>query len=349
MKTSGILGAILLLCASTTFAQSSQDKNGKFSGVLFSDYYWVAASHDDNIEGENGFWFRRVYFTYDRQLTDAFSARFRLEGSSPGDFSSSQKISPVVKDLYLRWQNEQHQIEAGMSSTPTWGLVEDVWGYRSVEKTPLDMQNFASSRDIGLSFEGELDEEGRVDYHFMLGNGNSNKSEFNKGKKIMFSIAYEVSEHIVVEAYADYNDNTDQQDWMTLQGFAGYQSDDFNLGVLFAAQKRENATDFTTGDPVDLNLEIASVFTRFSLSEKANGFLRIDHTFDAIPDVDDNDYFPMSNQAASTVFIAGLDFNLDHNIHLMPNIEAAVYDDSELTGAKPEADFMPRLTLAYSF
>jgi hypothetical protein len=161
MKTSGLLGALLLLWASTTFAQSNLIKNGEFSGRVYSDYYWMAANHDPDLVGENGFWIRRVYFTYDQEISDAFSARFRLEGNSPGDFSTSAKISPVVKDLYLRWTRGQHQIEAGISSTPTFGLVEDVWGYRSVEKTPLDMQDFASSRDFGLSFEGELDQDGR--------------------------------------------------------------------------------------------------------------------------------------------------------------------------------------------
>ena len=349
MKTSGILGALLLIWATTTFAQSNQNKNGQISGVLFSDYYWVAANHDDNLVGENGFWFRRVYLTYDRQLTDSFPTRFRLEGSSPGDFNSSSKITPVIKDLYLRWQNEQHQIEAGISSTPTWGLVEDVWGYRSVEKSPLDLHGFASSRDIGLSFEGELDDAGRLDYHFMIGNGNSNKSEFNKGKKFMFSLAYQLTDHWVVEGYVDYNDNTGQQDSRTVQGFLGYQSDELNVGALFASQMRENATDFTTGNLTDLNLEIASVFANFTLSEKAGGFLRLDHTFDPIPGVDDNAYFPISNQAASTVLIAGLDFTLDHEIHLMPNIEAAFYNESELTGVTPDADLIPRLTLAYRF
>lgn len=349
MKTSGILCALLLVWASASFAQSGISENGEISGTVFSDYFWVAGNHDSDLEGKNGFWIRRVYFTYDYQISESFSGRFRLEGNSPGQFNTEAKISPVVKDLYLRWENEHHQIEAGISSTPTWGLVEDVWGYRSVEKTPLDLQNFASSRDFGLSFEGELDQDGKLNYHFMFGNGNSNSSETNKGKKFMLALSYELTDHLVAEVYGDYNDNYGNQDWLTLQGFAGYRSDTFNLGLLFAHQQRQNATQYSTGNIIDLNLEIASIFSNFALTETTDGYLRIDHTFDNIRGVQGNDFFPLSSQSASTIIIAGLDFDLAHNVHLMPNIEAAVYEESDLTGITPDSDLIPRLTLAYNF
>jgi len=51
---------------------------GSFSGYMFGDYYWVAASHDTSLENQNGFWSRRIYFTYDQGLSEEFSMRFRL-------------------------------------------------------------------------------------------------------------------------------------------------------------------------------------------------------------------------------------------------------------------------------
>ncbi|MFH5832876.1 hypothetical protein [Halalkalibaculum sp. DA384] len=349
MKTSGLLGALLLVWASTTFAQSALTEKGEISGRVYSDYFWVASNHNNDLEGKNGFWIRRVYFTYDYQISEAFSGRFRLEGNSPGQFNTEAKITPVVKDLYLQWENDQHQILAGISPTPTFALVEDVWGYRSVEKSPLDLLKFASSRDFGIAFEGELDTDGRLNYHFMVGNGNSNSSETNPGKKFMLSLSYELTDHLVAEVYGDYNDQFENQDWFTLQGFLGYQSDSFNLGLLFAHQQRQNATQYSAGNEVDLSLEVASVFSNFTLSEKMQGFLRVDRTFDNINGVQNNDYFPISSQSASTILIAGLDFELDNNIHLMPNLEAAIYDESDLTGTTPGTDLIPRLTLAYNF
>jgi hypothetical protein len=47
--------------------------SGKFSGLMFGDYYWYFNRHQDGIspndptpvEGQHGLWFRRIYFTYD--------------------------------------------------------------------------------------------------------------------------------------------------------------------------------------------------------------------------------------------------------------------------------------------
>ena len=349
MKTTGTLCALLLVWASTSFAQQADNSDGELSGYVFSDFYWMASSHNENIEGSNGFWIRRVYFTYDRRISDSFSARFRLEGNSEGDFLTEAKINPVVKDLYLRWQTERHQVLAGISPTPTWGLVEDVWGYRSVEKTPLDIFNFGSSRDFGIAVNGVLDPDGKLNYHFMLANGSSNASETNKGKKILLSLSYALTEHIVVELYGDWNNNPLNRDWFTLQGFAAYRSDALNVGVLFAHQNRNDAISLVPGSRSDLNLEVVSLFANFEIEGQIDGFVRVDHSFDAVPGVQQNDYFPISNQAESTVLIGGVDIDLGSDIHLMPNLEAAFYSESELTGNTPDSDLIPRLTLFYNF
>ncbi|MDZ7692851.1 MAG: porin [Balneolaceae bacterium] len=348
MKTSVLLGALLLVWASGAIAQQSQTDNSSISGLVYSDYYWMADHYDENVKGEHGFWFRRVYFTYDRQISDAFSARFRLEGNSAGDFNSSTNIIPEIKDLYLRWQSGQHQIEAGISSTPTFSLVDEVWGYRSVEKSPLDLLDFASSRDIGLSFKGELDREGRINYHLMIGNGNSNRSEFNKGKKLMIALSYELTENVVVEVYGDYEDRTENQARGTIQGFAGYQSEPFNAGVLFAHQTRYNMPAAVGEQAQDRGLEIASVFTNFQISESANGYLRLDKTFDPFSGLTDNDYFPISDLAAATILIAGVDLELAEDVSLMPNIESAFYAEND-DGVSPGNTLIPRLTLHYDF
>lgn len=163
---------------SVLYAQS-----GKISGYMFGDYYYVVANHNEELEDNNGFWFRRIYLTYDHGLSEDFAVRFRIEMNSAGDFSSQSKLTPVVKDAYLKWKHARHRILVGISSTPTWAVVEKVWGYRSVEKTPLDLQRFGSSRDFGLAIKGSLDQQQRWNYHFMFANGSSNGSENNKGKK----------------------------------------------------------------------------------------------------------------------------------------------------------------------
>lgn len=339
----------ILLCLMFAFgismlakAQVNVGDNGTLSGTVFGDYYWIPSNHDAELEGNNGFWFRRIYFTYDHQLSDSFSGRFRLDMSSAGDFTTNAKLEPTVKDAWLKWSADDHSITAGITSTPTWGLVEDVWGYRSVEKSPLDLYDFGSSRDFGLSFKGNLDSADKLTYHFMFANGNSNRTELNKGKKFMLSLGYHLTQNFVIQGYADWDDRPGNTDRYTTQAFAGYQSDTFNLGALYAYQLREIPT------APDLNLDIVSLFANSRVTETVKIFGRIDHLFDQNPTGPGNDYLPISDKAESTFLTTGVDVALEENIHLIPNIESVIYGE-DASGNRPKTDIMPRLTLFYKF
>lgn len=331
----------LSLFSTSAFAQVSVGEKGELSGLVFSDYYLIANSHNENLEGKNGFWFRRIYLTYEREIGNSFSTRLRLEMGHEGDFEGDSEMIPTVKDAYLKWQNDNHQILAGISSTPTWGLVEDVWGYRSIVKSPQDLYDFGSSRDLGLSFKGQLGDLGKVNYHFFIGNGNGGGAEFNQGKKVMLSLSYNLTDHLIIEGYGDWNEASGVSDVYTLQGFVGYQSDRFNLGALYAYQQRE-----TLG--ADLELDLVSVFSNMKLSDKTKGFIRVDHMFDPYLNGDDNAYVPFSPQAESTFLVGGMDFKIRERIHLMPNVEAIIYGENAF-GITPETDIIPRMTLFFEF
>jgi hypothetical protein len=327
------------VCTGVTQAQVQVGKSGELSGRVFSDYYWIAQNHNSDLEGNNGFWIRRIYLTYENQLDSHFSTRLRLEMDNPGDFQTSSKMIPVVKDAYLKWDNGQHALYAGIAGSPTWGLVEDVWGYRALEKSPLDLQGLGSSRDFGVAAKGEFGPDGKVGYHLMLGNGNSNRSEVDKGKKVMLSLHYQITDHLVVEAYGDYNRIQNEQYVSTYQGFLAYQSDHFTVGGLFAHQYRSNADD---------NLNIASLFGHFTISDEIRGIIRADHMFEPNPDGDGIDYLPFSTEANATLLVAGLDLKLQNNVSLIPNVETVVYGEND-QGVQPKSDIIPRLTLSYRF
>lgn len=341
----GCVCIIFIILNINARAQVGVGDKGTLSGLVFGDYYWFAQSHDSDIEGNNGFWFRRIYLTYEHTINDSFSSRLRLEMGSPGDFSTDSGMTPVVKDAYLQWANEHHKILAGISSTPTFGLLENVWGYRSVEKAPQDLYGLGSSRDFGISFKGKLGSERRVGYHLFAGNGNSNKAELNKGKKAMLALSYLLTDRFVIEAYGDWENRTGDSERMTIQGFAGYRSKTFNLGALYAYQFRDNSNSTIE----DRKLDLISLFTNMKLTDNLKGFIRFDHRFDPAVNGESISYLPMSSDAeSSTFFVGGMDILLDENIQLMPNIEAVVYGEDG-AGNRPETDIVPRLTLFYKF
>lgn len=333
----------ILLAPLAAGAQVSVGEHGTLSGRAYMDYYWVAASHNESLEGRNGFWFRRIYLTYDRDMAGHFSSRLRLEMDNPGNFISNDKLEPVVKDAWIRWSSGTHDITAGISSTPTFALVEDVWGYRAVEKSPVDLHGMGSSRDFGLSASGTLGPAGRLSYHAMVGNGVSNRTEVDRGKKVMLSLGYELAPDLVVEVYGDYNDFAGPRYWSTLQAFAGYRGEHFQAGAHFTRQYRRAASPGQ-----DMELRLASVFARGDFSDRVTGLLRVDRLFDPNPAGESTSYLPFSNAASPTLLIAGVDVRMEEDIHLIPNFEAIFYTEND-QGIKPDSDFIPRLTLYYRF
>ena len=332
----------------TVNAQSETDTQPthKLSGLVYSDYFFVINNHNENLEGENGFWVRRIYFTDNIKLSENFSGRLRLEMNSPGDFSTNTKMEPVVKDIYLNWAiKENHSLIGGISSTPTWGLIEDIWGYRSLEKSPLDLQKFGSSREFGLAVKGKIGDSG-FGYHAMLGNGSSNGAETNEFKKYMLSVSWWLTDNFVVQGYGDYERRSETNTRNTFQALLGYMSDNINIGAMYAAQNRTEEISGADDDELDLN--IASVFTNIKIVDKWTAILRADRMFDPNPQGPDISYIPFSDQAESTFLLFGIDFQPIPKVHVIPNIESVFYDDA-IDGTSPDSDAIFRTTLYYTF
>ena len=189
----------------------------KISGLVYADYYYVAANHRDELVDQNGFWFRRIYLTYDHTLTKAFSLRVRLEMNSKGDFKSSGVNTPYVKDAWFKWSFGAHSLAAGMASTPNIEFVEGFQGYRSIEKTPLDLYRWDGSRDLGLLLSGGLGKEGRTRYSFQFGNGSGTGSEVDQSKSVRGQLLHRFASGLVLEGYADWQDRPDSRDVSTLE------------------------------------------------------------------------------------------------------------------------------------
>ncbi|MFQ5628045.1 MAG: hypothetical protein ACE5I1_04725, partial [bacterium] len=269
--------------------------------------------------------------------------RLRLEMANPdGITKSAGAAEPFIKDAYLKWKNGRSEILLGISSTPTWGVVENFWGYRSVEKTALDLQKFGSSRDFGVAVKGSLDQNGKAKYHLMIGNGNSNRSEANKGKKAMLALGYYPSRNTVFEIYGDWIDNPGANNWFTVQGFIGHKTGKSRFGLQFAHQTRELAS----GE--DLNFQIGSAFFTVDVAEKTSLFARVDRMFDPNPGGNSISYIPFASNAKSTFLLGGVDYAPIINVHLMPNVEVVLYDG--VNGSEnPNADVLPRMTFFYTF
>ncbi|MCZ6485823.1 MAG: porin [Acidobacteria bacterium] len=320
---------------------SSADPPVDISGYAFGDYYWMAANHDSDLEDRNGFRFRRIYLTFDKSLSDAFDARLRLEMRSPGDFTSTTRLDPFVKNAYLRWKlSNRHQAHLGLSPTPTLNVVDEFWGYRWVEKSLLDLQKMATSADMGLALRGSLDSGEQLRYHFMVSNGSGTRGESDQGKKVLLSLGLYPSDSVILELYSDYESRPLNTNRRTFQSFLAYQAQWGRLGFQYVHQTR-------SGTP-DLQLDALSLFGVAKLSPATSLFWRYDRMFDPNPDGAGISYIPFHPGAKSNFFLTGVDLKVHERFSLLPNVEVVRYDKLQ-DGTRPKSDLIPRVTFFYRF
>lgn len=322
---------LLLSTTSLSFAQT------KISGLVFGDYYFVADNHNEELKSMNGFWLRRVYVTFDHQFEDNLSARVRFEAASPGDFKSGGKIEPFVKHLYLNWKaSNNHSFYFGLSSPPTYSVVEEVWGYRQVEKTPSDLYLFAPSSDFGIALKGQLFNNGRFRYHGMIANGSGTNAETNSGKRAMVSVGYYPNKTFLIEGYVDTESRPENENRHTYQVFSAVKGDRSRIGFLLTRINRNRIS-------LEDNFDLASVFIVQSIAEKVNYLFRYDKMFNPNPAGEKISYLPFDQKSKSNLLIWGLDYQVNKNLSLIPNAELVLYE------SKVRSDFIPRFTLYFTF
>jgi hypothetical protein len=333
---------ILLLAIGLLIAPAAQLKGeGKFSGLVFGDYAYVLAHHDTAIESNNGFWLRRVYFTYDNALSDRFAMRFRLEMNSPGDFKTATNLVPFVKDAYLTTRLGKQTLLLGLIGTPLYDTLDEYWGYRPMEKTPIDLFKFGNSREFGVGLKGALDARKRLTYTVIFGNGAGLKSETNRGKAVYGRLNFQPTPSLFLEVYGDYTDTGSESSVNILQAFAGVKGGWGRSGLNFGMRNSRQSG-------VNSDLKFISLFGVFKAGKKLDLVGRYDRLLDANPAGGKIDYIPMADNAKANVVLAGLGWSLNDSVKVIPNLKYVFYDAPE-TGAKPAADLYAYLTLYFKF
>lgn len=335
------LGIFLLVMLMISMFPNLVHSEGEMKGYMVSEYYYVSSHHDDSIEGQHGFWFRRIYFTYNNTLSGNLKMRLRLEMNSPGNFSESQTLTSYVKDAYLSYSLDSHEFTVGIQSPPTFNNIEKIWGYRALEKTPVDLQKFASSRDFGLALKGYFDSDKKVSYMVMFGNGSSNKAEVNRGKILYGQLGFKPVKGLYLETYADYETGNDDKRYNMFQGFVAYQCDWGRIGAQYS---RLNTKEDDKKDSFDL----FSIFAVAKASEKLDIIARYDKMFSTNPSAKKISYIPFSSDAPSNLFIGAISYRAFKNVWFIPNVKYVFYNEPDEVD-KPSEDIYANLTLWFKF
>lgn len=310
---------------------------GSISGYMFGDLYVVVDHRDETIDGMNGFWFRRIYFTYDHKFSEKASTRFRLELNSPGDFKTKNSLKPYLKDAYLSYAFGKSKSFLGISPTPTWEFIEGFWGYRAVEKTPADLYKAASSRDFGIAFKGSILKN--FSYHFLIGNGEGINSEVNKEKRAYLSLLFK-KEPFFFEVYADHGPGKNKKDITVYQSFFGIKNKKVTFGLQYYKHIQEQGPD-----KEEAKIDVYSAFLNLKFSKNVTMLMRIDKMDDPNPFIGNVDYIPFSTTNPFVLYLIGVDFKVMDNISIIPNLEFVNYE--KYNGTKPSEDVYAKITFYY--
>ncbi len=367
----------------------------KVSGYAIGDYYWIAQSNTlgksgmpgEGYSGQSGWDFRRIYISLDQNLDDAFSWETRLELDG-GDFtgnnggtSSTTLIQPYLKTAFLKWKYMDGEYAwFGLNVTPEFDFVEGQWGYRSVEKTPLDLQGWSISVDQGVGLMGSLGMPG-LSYEAVVGNGTGQKAlagglsgvndpKTGVGKEFAASITYQPMDMLVAQVEGNYDNsvtdggfaNPDAYKYL-LGAFVELKSDMGRLGLQYDQRDAVDGTPAQAGKNGAARQELVSAFLVGNILDNLSFYARMDQLlWEPNPTDGDNlfnlgtasQYIEQATGYYNTTAILGLDYKASANVHFEPNVEVVSYEAQKSGGAGanwgvPSQDVIPRLTMYVTY
>ncbi len=296
-------------------------------GRAFGDYFYAVSAPDapqgalsypvsvpdTDREGLHGFVYRRLYLTADVQLSERLDGRARLEAND------GTGGVPYVKDLWIEWRySGDHSATVGITPPPAFEIAEDVWGYRSLEKTILDRRGIVSSRDFGLRLDGPLLADGDVQYAFMYANNSDTRSERNRNKRVYGRLSATPTERLTLVAGGDYAEYGDQRDRsLRLSAFAGYEEEGFRVGL----EGYRSATRLT--DATEIEELGVSVFGAVPVAPDWALVGRVDWATQEVGG---------SGDPSESLLLAGVAYQPHPNIEIIPNVwhrTSTRYDDPD--------------------
>jgi len=368
--------------------------HGQLWGVVYADFAYKGAADGANREtyqysgmpvNTNVFDFRRVYLGYTYQISRSFTADLlvssendyasgALGSASNGDLLSDGKNAPFIKWANLRWKNiwKGTDLVLGQGNTPALGITarnsqtsEEVWAYRSIEKTVSDLRG-TPVYDIGAALQGWFDETGNFGYDFMVANGTGARPETSTNKWFYGDVyAKFFNKRLVIDLYQDYerlnwgvyvpisatnsapgHNGAWYHDRNMTKLFVAWNSEPFTIGfegfqnTLLGDTKvtgKDGQTYYRTTKAMDMSFFIHGTILNDASGKMRLGYFARYDNYDPSGNV--SNIVGEANTAKFTnvnafydpntkeqYFVVGLDYKPFKNVHIMPNFMMFTYN-----------------------
>ena len=250
-----------------------------------------------NQQNANAFQLRRVYLGYDFKFTPKVSASAVLANEQNEDASNYNTV--YLKYYYLKWGDifPKSTLIFGQQVTPSFATAyntEPLMGYRSNERTIMDIHNNDSSTDLGLGLTGNIWESKTssdtikpniLGYYLQFGNGNSAKPASN-GFKTMRGNLYVslLDQKLTVGLYGDYRPSITKGEVTSVKTgkiYANYSTEIISIGGEYINQTFMNGCTYNVGTPAVKTYQNDvisgwSVFVKGKIVKQLHYYVRMD-------------------------------------------------------------------------
>ena len=286
-------------------------QNGKISGKAYFDYTYDL---NKNANSANLFEFHRVYFGYEKQLTE--KVKFKLT-TDVGRMKADDRLSVYLKYTYVDWKTTYGHLIFGLQSMNIFSIQEHNWGYRFLEKSPMDYYKWSSSADLGFGYKNTF--KNKFHLWALVTNGPGYKhKEKDKYKKVSVALSYGEQKLTkkdgfnagLIFALEPYDVGVDTTKNKTLVGvFGAFARSGIRAGAEF---------DLFRDAGNDQTKQIIGVFATYKLKKNLEIVTRID-LYD--PNIN-------SENDGQTYLIAGINWTPQKNLNIVPNLRYTTYQNS---------------------
>ena len=279
--------------------------DGTISGVTYFDY--------TNSEDVSSFNFKRQYFNYSIKKSDDLKFKVVFDVGNTGKIDGEDnRLDAFLKKAQIDYNCDWWKTSLGVIGTNTYGVQEKNWGYRFIEKSPLDLNGFASTADLGIGISKTLPSNLHLSLQFVNGEGFS-KPQSDKHHKTSLNVTYGESNILKNAGYnagiAYSTEDTDVDPITMTSVFGGYAADKFRFGLEYDMLSNNGAEHTLT-----------SFTSNFKYSDKINVFARYDL-------IDDNNEDAMNGE---NFLIAGLTLDCGNGFIIAPNVRVKSFEDEAI-------------------
>ena len=282
----------------------------EINGLAFYDYEYNLSKEVFGAE-KNSFSFKRVYFTYKSVISDDLSFIFQ---TNVGDIGEDPRLTSYLKKAQLNW-NGPLNFSLGMQGMNMFNIKEKTWGFRFIEKSPMDKHKFSSSSDMGIGISGN---KNNLSYNLLITNGTGyKKQETDAYKKTSIQFVYgekKLNNKYGVNlgtafSHEPYSINDTKK---VISFFNGFSNNKLRFGSEY---------DLKIDTGLDNTKQIIAFYSSYLLNNNFEGLLFLD-IYD--PDI-------KLNQNSETYMIFGFNYYPTKGLILSPNIRITFYENKNLT------------------